>query len=156
MTCSLKDSQNLWRTLCREEIKIGLDNGFIVKSKKGKLSIDDLPDGIVLPFSNSYTEEGEEIVYWRKNWGLRDAVKRVLGMGQEEYVYEIETPRQILNIVEIIFHFKDKVAWKDEGRSIWSYNEIEPILQRDIINLILMVPFMQANPDVYIEFYDSF
>lgn len=135
---------------------MGLDNGFIVKSKKRKLSIDDLPDGITLPFSNSYTEEGEEIVYWRKNWGLRDAVKRVLGMGQEEYVYEIDTPRQILNIVEIIFHFKDKVAWKDEGRSIWSYNEIEPILQRDIINLILMVPFMQANPDVYIEFYDSF
>ena len=110
----------------------------------------------VLPFSNSYTEEGEEIVYWRKNWGLRDAVKRVLGMGQEEYVYEIDTPRQILNIVEIIFHFKDKVAWKDEGRSIWTYSEIEPILQRDIINLTLMVPFIQANPDVYIEFYDSF
>ena len=77
-------------------------------------------------------------------------------MGQEEYTYEIDTPRQILNIVEIIFHFKDKVAWKDEGRSIWTYSEIEPILQRDIINLTLMVPFIQANPDVYIEFYDSF
>lgn len=135
---------------------MGLDNGFIVKSTKRKISIDDLPEGIVLPFAGSYNEEGEEIVYWRKNWGLRNVIRRLLNMREEQYVYEIDSYRQILDIVEVIFNFKNKRIWEDEGGSIWSYEEIEPILQRDIINLILMVPFMQKNPDVYIEFYDSY
>lgn len=135
---------------------MGLDNGFIVKSTKRKISIDDLPEGIVLPFAGSYNEEGEEIVYWRKNWGLRNVIRQLLNMREEQYVYEIDSYRQILDIVEVIFNFKNKRIWEDEGGSIWSYEEIEPILQRDIINLILMVPFMQKNPDVYIEFYDSY
>jgi hypothetical protein len=135
---------------------VGLDNGFIVKSTNRQITSKDLPEGIITPFSDSYNPNGEDIVYWRKNYGLRNAIRKVLGMSNDEFTYEIDTPKQILNIVEIIFHFKDKTVWKDEGDSIWDYIEIEPILQRDIINLVLMIPFMKENPDVYIEFYDSY
>ena len=50
----------------------------------------------------------------------------------------------------------NEVDWEMKGESIWTYEEIKPTLERDIINLILMIPFMRENPDVYLEFYDSY
>jgi len=50
----------------------------------------------------------------------------------------------------------DEKVWEYGGDSIWTYDEIRSRLERDIINLILMIPFMQENPDVYLEFYDSY
>ena len=50
----------------------------------------------------------------------------------------------------------DEKVWEDEGNSIWTYDEIRPQLERDIINLILIISFMRDNPDIYLEFYDSY
>ena len=135
---------------------MGLDNGFIVKSNKRKIERENLPNGINYPFENDYGIE-PEIVYWRKNWGLRNAVLDYISdRDSESGYYQIDTPEQIFGIVNILFTFMDEYIWEDSGNSIWSYEEIKPILQQNIINLILMIPFMKENPDVYLIFYDSY
>lgn len=135
---------------------MGLDNGFVVMSNKRTLTREDLPKGIIYPFNEDWEEE-PEIVYWRKNLGLRNAVlDSIDGQGRDNYHYEINTPEQILEIVHVIFSFMDEKVWEEEGQSIWLYDEIKPRLEQDIVNLILMIPFMRVNPDVYLEFYDSY
>ena len=135
---------------------MGLDNGFVVMSNKRKITREDLPKGIIYPFNEDY-ESAPEIVYWRKNWGLRNAVLDKIGnQGRDNYHYEINTPEQLFEIVHVIFSFMDEKVWEDEGQSIWSYDEVKPRLMNDIFNLILMIPFMRVNPDVYLEFYDSY
>lgn len=143
-------------SLWKEWIAIGLDNGFVVKSDKRKIKKEDLPKDIVFPFPQDDDFE-LEIVYWRKNWGLRGAILDIIGKGENEtYYYPVDTPEEVFNIVHAIFSFMNEVDWEMKGDSIWTYDEIKPILERDIINLILMIPFMRKNPDVYLEFYDSY
>lgn len=135
---------------------MGLDNGFVVMSNKRKITREDLPKEIIYPFNEDY-ESPPEIVYWRKNWGLRNAVLGKIGnQGRDNYHYEINTPEQLFEIVHVIFSFMDEKVWEDEGQSIWLYDEVKSRLEQDIINLILMIPFMRVNPDVYLEFYDSY
>ena len=135
---------------------MGLDNGFRVMSDKRKITREDLPKGIDYPFEDDY-DFVPEIVYWRKCWGLRDAVLDIISEHDSEgYCYQINTPKEIFNIVYTIFSFMNEVDWEMKGRSIWTYDEIRPRLERDIINLILIIPFMRDNPDVYLEFYDSY
>ena len=136
---------------------IGLDNGIYVKSNRRNLTREDMPQGIVFPFDEDYN--GIEILYWRKNWGLRHAVMnhfgwRVSPIGQCSF--NIETPSQVLEFIEIIASFLDEERWENEGDSIWSYEEERPVLIQDIINLALIHAFMRENPDVYLEFYDSY
>lgn len=96
-------------------------------------------------------------MYWRKCWGLRGAVLDIISEhDSENYCYQIDTPEQIFKIVNVIFGFMDEKVWEDEGDSIWTYDEIRSRLEQDIINLILMIPFMRDNPDTYLEFYDSY
>jgi len=144
---------------------MGLDNGFLVKSDKRQFTREDLPHGIDYPFSTDYYH-APEIVYWRKNWGLRNAVIEYLNDAEsdkgesnadaEDGYYYVDTPEQVLRIVEIIFHFLDEDNWDEYGDSIWEYEEARPGLQRDIINLILIIPFLRDHPDAYLEFYDSY
>lgn len=135
---------------------MGLDNGFVVKSDKRRITREDLPKDIIFPFSQDYGF-APEIVYWRKNWGLRNAVlDYITNRDSEDGTYQIDTIDQILGIVHIIFEFMDESTWNTYGESIWEYDEIKPTLKQNIINLILMIPFIQKNPDVYLEFYDSY
>ena len=137
---------------------LGLDNGIYVKSNRRNLTREDMPQGIVFPFDKDYTN-GIEILYWRKNWGLRNAVMNHFGwrsFSADQYNFNIETPSQVLDFIEIIASFLDEERWEDEGDSIWSYKEIRPVLIQDIINLALIYAFMCENPDVYLVFYDSY
>lgn len=135
---------------------MGLDNGFYVRSRKRSLTRENLPKEIVFPFSEDIGGP-LEIIYWRKNWGLREAVLDIIGKGDNKTCcWPIDTPKEVFNIVHAIFSFMNEVDWEMKGESIWTYEEIKPTLERDIVNLILMIPFMRENPDVYLEFYDSY
>lgn len=134
---------------------MGLDNGIKVKSRHRILTREMLPDEIEYPFKEDYSE-GIEILYWRKNWGLRNAFIHYFGGENDDGCYEIETSSQIFELIKIIINFMDRETWEDEGDSIWEYDEILYTLQRDIINLAIMAAFMENNPDVYLEFYDSY
>lgn len=135
-------------------ITIGLDNGVIVRSTHRKLTRAMLPEGLVYPFDTDYEDEGIEILYWRKNWGLRNAVVKTFPV--DNWFYLIETSQQVFELIRIIISFMNKEKWEEDGDSIWDYDEILPILQRDIMNLAIIASFMINNPDVYLVFYDSY
>ncbi len=133
---------------------MGLDNSIAVHSNCRKITRSMLPEGLVYPW-NEELEEGVEILYWRKNWGLRNAVLNYFD-DDEKYEYTIETSQQVFDLIRIIVSFMDENKWEDEGDSIWEYNEILPTLQQNIINLAIIASFMRNNPDVYLIFYDSY
>ena len=137
---------------------MGLDNGIYIKSDKKIITREDLPEGFLFPFEKDY-DGNVEILYWRKNWGLRNAVINHFGWqaaSEDQYKFEIETPTQVLEFIEIIAFFLDEGTWENEGNSIWTYQEIRKVLIENIINLALVYQLMLYNPDVYLEFYDSY
>ena len=134
---------------------MGLDNGFRVKSNIRKIERKDLPEDISYPFDEDYND-APEIVYWRKCWGLRDMVLSILGKEEEKYVYEIDTTSQIIDIMRGIIEFMNEETWEEEGNSIWTYQEIREHLAYDLVNFSLMIGYMKQNPDVYLEFYESY
>lgn len=114
-----------------------------------------LPIGINFPHSYDFDDE-VEIVYWRKNWGLRNAVLGALENAKDGGDTTIDTLDQIFTIMKVIISFMDKKTWDEDGGSIWEYEDIKPVLQRDILNLSIIAAFMTQNPDVYLVFYDSY
>ena len=133
---------------------MGLDNGIIVRSNRRAITRDMLPEELEYPFNRDYDPEEVEILYWRKNWGLRNVV--VNTFPDDDYDYLIETPQQVFELIKIIISFMNKEKWEEDGDSIWDYDEILPILQQNIINLAIIAAFMKNNPDVYLVFYDSY
>lgn len=135
---------------------MGLDNGTIVRSNHRKITREILPEELVYPFERDYSD-GVEILYWRKNYGLRDKVIHKFPVREhDEWEYIIDTPTQVFELIKIITSFMDKEKWEEDGDSIWDYEEILPILQQNIINLAIIAAFMKNNPDVYLIFYDSY
>ncbi len=141
---------------------MGLDNGLIVKSNKRKITRAMLPEGIQYPFSGDYNSSAEpEIIYHRKDWGWRTEIMNSFGWRckePEEWKFNIETPNDVLALIALTAKWLDKDRWLDEGDSIWDYEEdgVAQHLIIDICNLALIYGFMLNNPDVYLEFYDSY
>ena len=138
---------------------MGLDNGAIVRSNHRKITREMLPEGMVYPWDEKFdsSDGGVEILYWRKNWGLRNIVVNSFPQYEDsDWEYIIETPTQIFELIRIIVSFMSKEKWEEYGDSIWDYDEILPILQQNIINLALIASFMKNNPDVFLVFYDSY
>ena len=134
---------------------MGLDNGWIVKSSKRELTREDLPATIHYPFETDY-QDGIEIAYGRKWWGLRtDLINHVQWDEAEEYRYRIDNPIHIFEVIEIIASWMGP-RWDEEGHSIWTYEEARHSLLDWIVNLTSMYTYMQNNPDVYLIFYDSY
>lgn len=145
----------------KKVFEIGLDNGFYVKSDKREITRDKLPEGIQYPFEKDYGED-VEIIYHRKDWGWRTDIMNSFGwrdpnLFDDNSRYLIETPAQVLELIELTARWLDEERWLDEGNSIWDYQETaRRHLIEDIMNLTLFYSFMQTNPDVYLEFYDSY
>lgn len=135
---------------------MGLDNGFYVKSNKREIKREDLPEGIVYPFSEDYGGV-PEIVYWRKCWGLRGMTLDIATPKDEkEYYYVIDTPAQVIELIKGLVQFMDEDYWEENADSIWTYDEFKAHLEEDLINFALILSYMNENPDVYLEFYDSY
>ena len=136
---------------------MGLDNGIFVRSNRRTITRDILPEELEYPFNRDYCQEEAEILYWRKNWGLRNVVVNTFPNEDENnYRYLIETPQQVFELIKIIVSFMNQEKWEEDGDSIWDYDEILPILQQNVINLAIIAAFMKNNPDVYLIFYDSY
>ena len=134
---------------------MGLDNGFLVKSDRRQLTRAMLPDQMMYPFDEDYNDD-IEIVYHRKDWGWRNDIMQHFGWGENKYTHTIDTPAQVLELIELTAHWLDEGRWEEEGRSIWDYDQARPHLIEDIINFACIYGFMKDNPDVYLEFYDSY
>lgn len=137
---------------------MGLDNGVYVKSNKRKITREILPAGIKYPFDKDY-EDSPEIIYHRKDWGWRTDIMNSFGwrtFSPDQWEFEIETPEQVLDLIELTAKWLDKDRWEEEGDSIWEFDEEKHFLVRDIANLAIIYGFMKENPDIYLEFYDSY
>lgn len=137
---------------------MGLDNGVLVKSTKRQLTRADLPAGLLYPFEKDYGE-GIEIAYWRKCWGFRNDIMNSFGWrfaAEDTCNFEISKPSDVLDFIEIIASWLDEERWENYGDSIWTYEEIHRNLLHSLVNLGMMYAYMLTNPDVYLEFYDSY
>ena len=141
---------------------MGLDNGFYVRSNHRKLTRDMLPQGLEYPFDD---DSDLEVIYHRKDWGWRDSIMAKFNWKDPNFYddtedvdtsYLIETPAQVMALIELTASWLDEEKWENEGRSIWEYEVARPHLVHDIITLALLYGFMQQNPDVFLEFYDSY
>lgn len=137
---------------------MGLDSGAYVKSNKRKITRDMLPNGIFYPFDIDYEDE-VEFIYFRKCWGLRTEIMDHFGWrltNPEQWKFDIDTPEQVFELIEILASWLNKERWEDEGNSIWTYEEIHNHLIEAIINTSIIYTYMLNNPDVYIQWYDSY
>ena len=131
---------------------MGLDNGINVCSKERILTRKDLPSIIKYPWAE---DNDLEIVYWRKYWGLRTEICR--SFPYEDYYHiTFNTPEEVKDLIKIICSWIDPERWEYEGQSVFSFDDALPNLAQSVINLTAICEFMETNPDIYLEFYDSY
>lgn len=129
---------------------MGLDNGFILKN----INKADIPRFI--RYDDNYMKENEvELVYWRKCWGLRDAVLQVLHAGDEGGDYQVDA-EDIPAILRSIYPFLSKEFWEANADSIWTFEEKIDSLTQDTLNLHWLHAYMEGHPEVECYFYDSY
>lgn len=132
---------------------MGLDNGIVLRRK------DNQEFELPLSCCNKY-ENSIELCYWRKCYGIRNAIINKLHLSKEggNYVVDIE---DVPAIIRILKHFVDKDIWENEGESIWDYveDDMKDTLIDDIIVLSKLIDWIKGNPnkdDYVLYFYDSY
>ena len=124
---------------------MGLDNGICFKDE---LEIPfDLPVFVKL--------DDKDICYWRKCWGVRNAIKATLHMARDEYEYELDE-EDFPALIKTLEYFLDEKKWKDEADSIWEYKNYIQHHCQNIKNLLWAWDYKSKHPEVSIIFYDSY
>ena len=88
----------------------------------------DLPVGIRYPFSKELDDDdGVEIAYLRKCWGLRtDLINHVAwDEYKDDYLYIIDNFDKIFDVMDIIASWMDEEKWEADGGSIWEYKDVK-------------------------------
>lgn len=128
---------------------MGLDNGIILRDVNSKelvvnklFHLDDLGDTSI------------EICYWRKCWGIRNAIVEKLHLNDgEESKLDVE---DIPVIIKILFDFYGQTEWEEDADSIWEWDEFKDTLRQQIFNLMWLYDYMLAHSDAEVIFYDSY
>ena len=128
---------------------MGLDNGFICKNIKR----DEIPYYVRLPWD--CRDEDIEIAYFRKCWGIRGEIIRLLHVKDDAYKIPVEK-EDIIPIVKILMKYLDREYYDENADSIWEYDEYKENIQHSIINLMWLRVYMETHPDVTCYFYDSY
>ena len=128
---------------------MGLDNGFICKNIKR----DEIPSYVRLPWD--CRDEDVEIAYFRKCWGIRGEIIRLLHVKDDEYKIPVEK-EDIIPIVKILMKYLDREYYDENADSIWEYDEYKENIQHSIINLMWLRVYMETHADVTCYFYDSY
>ncbi len=128
---------------------MGLDNGFRCKN----INRDDIPSFVKLPWD--WRDDDVELVYFRKCWGIRGDILRLLHAGDEDYESPVEED-DIIPIVKTLMKYLDKKYYEENANSIWEYEDYNDNIQHSIINLIWLKMYMESHPDVECYFYDSY
>ena len=128
---------------------MGLDNGFVCKNIKRE----ELPSWVKLPWD--WRDKDVEIAYFRKCWGIRGEIIRLLHVKDDEYKLPVEK-EDIIPIVKILMKYLDREYYDENADSIWEYDEYKENIQHSIINLMWLRVYMETHPDVTCYFYDSY
>lgn len=130
---------------------MGLDNGIVIKD------IDKIDLIIPKKIRNTYYLRGE-VAYWRKCWGIREAILNVLnstGASWEEWEFEVNR-EQLKNIIVEMKKFTKRKYWEQYADSIWEYDEFKYNQKRNIKALKWLYKCMGKNPEIEVYFYDSY
>ena len=126
---------------------MGLDNGIVFQNDVGI----DAPFWVKIESCN-YDET--EVCYWRKCWGIRNAVINLFD-NEDQYMYMLDRDT-VIQIGKILKQFSNKKYWETHGHSIWEWSEIKRRLRRQRIALHWLARCMKKYPDLYVYFYDSY
>ena len=131
---------------------MGLDNGIFIKNKYKELYDELGPD------CWPELDHGDckyEICYWRKCWGIRNAIMKKFHFEDGEYEFKLDK-EDIPVIIKILLHFCNNDVWEDEGNPIWSYDEIIETNINYIVALKQLIKYWDKHPDLEVYFYDSY
>lgn len=130
---------------------MGLDNGIILKvNPKNLLNINKL-----IKLDTTYDEiPNTMICYWRKCWGIRDAIINKLHFSTNGGQFKLDA-EDIPVIIKLLFTFYGEKEWSDVD-AIWEWEEFKDTLRQQILNLTWLYDYMLANPEAKVYFYDSF
>ena len=130
---------------------MGLDNGLICKHIKR----DDISSWVKLPWGWDKNREEQELIYFRKYWGIRGEILSKLHCMEDNDRYTPVDAEDIIPIVKILMKYLDKEYYEDNAASIWEYEEAHEHIQQSIINLMWLKVYMEQYPEVECYFYDS-
>ena len=130
---------------------MGLDNGIVIRGVTRK----QLP--LLMRYHNDkdYIANEVEICYWRKCWGLRNAIIHTLFITEDPEKYEYKLTIKDVDFIRalLVNYLKHPEDWDD---SIWTFDEIKHSLYDYRWNLILLHFWMKRHPDKEVIFYDSY
>ena len=130
---------------------MGLENGIRIKDAKRKqLSLWPFR----YPFDMDF-EDGVEICYWRKCWGVRrEIMLNIVGTNDSDggdYELNVEQVKRIRKLINSYLH---EPHWWEED-AYWSFDESRRMLHDDTWNLFWLKWWMRTHPKRTVFFYDS-
>lgn len=133
---------------------MGLDNGILLKVKNEK---DYRKAYRMFEHEHWYDVDECSVCYWRKCWGIRNAILRVVDLSVTN---EYEFPVTLDNIDDVIVAFKyflHKKEWEEEADTIWEWDENTRRNQaRNLRGLRRLRRWLRRHPDDTAYFYDSY
>ena len=133
---------------------MGLDNGIVLWVKNEK----DYKKSYRLFKHESWYCAGEcEVAYWRKCWGIRNAILRVVDPSiTNKYEFSV-TLDNVDNIIKTFKYFLHKKEWENEADSIWEWDRHTKRNQiRNLRGLKRLRRWLKKHPDDIAYFYDSY
>jgi len=134
---------------------MGLDNGIIIKGANAIK--EDLEKCPCFEWDKCDAEQDyQHIAYWRKCWGVRDAILKVLHApehGDGEFVVEYDDVPAILRAIK---PFLKEKKWEEDGNSIWEYDDFIDTMVDIYIKLTWLADYMNTHKDLQVYFYDSY
>ena len=119
---------------------MGLDNGIIAR----KVNKKDIPTFVKDGYAD-YKDDVMEIAYWRKCWGIREAMANV-GHPENLDILDFKIEKEdIPAIVRELYKFLDKSYYEENADSIWELDEIIDNLFQQIINLKRLEGYMEDH-----------
>lgn len=136
---------------------MGLDNGIVLKTKN---TIIEKPDWVKFIGDPAEHDDGfleYDICYWRKCWNIREAIFNILeNDDRREWEFELSL-NQVVAIRDRLCRFlTEGEDWEELGDSIWSFEEMIPVLTEDILNLSWLIEYMKKDVHAIVYFYDSY
>lgn len=130
---------------------MGLDNGIILRNVNPK----ELAITKLVKIDTGFNDNFAEICYWRKCWGIRNAIVDKFHFDKDGGEYTLDA-EDIPVIIRILFDFYGQVEWEDEADSIWEWEEFKETLSQQIMNLTWLYNYMLEHSDAEVIFYDSY
>ena len=142
--------------MVKNYIDMGLDNGIIIKEAEALK--DEFKSCPCFTWSDDdqKTYGYQEIAYWRKCWGIREAILRVLRKDQNSCGEHLVEYDDVQAIVRALKPFLSKEYWEENADSIWEYESAVDNLIDTILRLSWLDGFMQTHKDLKVYFYDSY